>query len=450
MSDGINRIVRSGYLLAELVSLAVAFVVAHMLRGVSFDSTQHDKIFLYFGAVFWVALSSLFKCRRVIFSPVDRLLSLARTVALFALSISMVAFFFKEADYSRLVVVYFVITHAVLVFLVHSFGDLYVIHVHRSKRMLKNTCLLGDEERLTRIQQELLDHPEYGYAPCCSIPFDQLNDPEQLKCGLQEKEINEVIVRCSYNEFDKLNQLVEICEPLGIRITIIPIFGGVIHSTLAPVQFLSRSALRVRELPMDDVQNKVSKRVFDLVFATLVLLVLSPLFLVLGLLIKCSSKGPAFFRQERTGYNQKQFFCLKFRSMRVTDKSVSDKVQATENDPRKTSIGEFLRRTNLDELPQFINVLKGEMSVVGPRPHMLAHTEEFSEVADGYLTRHFVKPGITGWAQVNGWRGPTDTEEKIRGRVEHDLWYVENWSLWLDVKIVLMTVFGSKSKENAF
>lgn len=136
--------------------------------------------------------------------------------------------------------------------------------------------------------------------------------------------------------------------------------------------------------------------------------------------------------------------------MRITSREIADKVQCKQDDPRKTKFGEFLRKTNLDEIPQFVNVLKGDMSIVGPRPHMLAHTEEFRERVGNYMLRHFVKPGVTGWAQVNGWRGPTDEDYKIIKRVEFDLWYIENWTFWLDIKIIFMTVFSRQSKLNAF
>ncbi len=446
MKNDINKVFKVGYLGLEMASLLVAFVVAHMLRGVSFASTEHDKVFLYFGAVFWLVISSFIKCRKIHFTAFHRIYSIGKASAIFALLISLMAFFFKEADYSRLVVFYFVLLHALFVLLLHILGDSYVIAAHRKKHLLRKTCLLGAGTE--KIKQELEQHPELGMLPMCCCSIDMIEDLGQMKSCFLEKEINEVVVSCSYGQMEALDDLVQMCDPMGIRLTIIPQYSGLIHSTLAPTQFLSHPALRVRDLPLDSYSSKVAKRVFDMVFSAAVLVFLSPLFLIMAVLIKLSSKGPVFFKQSRTGYSQQEFMMYKFRSMRVT--AQADTLQATKDDPRKTWIGEFMRRTNIDELPQFINVLKGEMSVIGPRPHMLVHTEEFSSVAENYLIRHYVKPGVTGWAQVNGWRGPTDTEEKIRGRVEHDLWYVENWSFGLDLKIVLMTVFGSKTRENAF
>jgi len=197
-------------------------------------------------------------------------------------------------------------------------------------------------------------------------------------------------------------------------------------------------------IPMDSVENQVIKRMFDLVFSGFVIVfILSWLYPITALLIKLSSKGPVLFVQKRTGVNGITFNCYKFRSMLVNPDA--DLKQAVEDDPRITKIGKFIRKTNIDELPQFFNVFKGEMSVVGPRPHMLAHTEQYSALIDNYLVRHYVKPGITGWAQVNGYRGETDELWKMEKRVEYDKEYIENWSLDWDCVIVWKTVFALKA-----
>jgi exopolysaccharide biosynthesis polyprenyl glycosylphosphotransferase len=192
------------------------------------------------------------------------------------------------------------------------------------------------------------------------------------------------------------------------------------------------------------------KRAFDIVFSVLVISLIFPiLFPILAILIKLSSKGPVFFKQLRTGKDNNSFYCYKFRTMRINQDS--DKKQACKNDNRITKIGAFMRKTSLDELPQFFNVLQGDMSVVGPRPHMLLHTEEYSKIIDSFMVRHFVKPGITGWAQVNGYRGNTEAPELMAKRVAYDTWYLENWSLWLDITIIFKTVFNIfQGEENAF
>ncbi|HQY12897.1 MAG TPA: exopolysaccharide biosynthesis polyprenyl glycosylphosphotransferase, partial [Ferruginibacter sp.] len=202
--------------------------------------------------------------------------------------------------------------------------------------------------------------------------------------------------------------------------------------------------------PLDDVGNRIKKRALDLVVSTLVIVfILSWLIPILGLLIMLESRGPIFFSQLRTGKNKSSFKCLKFRSMRSNKEA--DTKQATKNDSRVTAIGRFIRKTSLDEFPQFINVFKGEMSLVGPRPHMLKHTTDYSKVVEDYMIRQFLKPGITGWAQINGYRGEITNPEQIKMRVNKDLWYLENWSLWLDIQILFLTIYHVlRGNKNAF
>lgn len=207
--------------------------------------------------------------------------------------------------------------------------------------------------------------------------------------------------------------------------------------------------LTTRRNPLKSVINRIIKRTFDIMVSGTFLLFYPLIYIPVAIAIKMSSPGPVYFKQERTGYLGKTFRCYKFRTMKVN--SDSDKEQATKDDPRKTRLGDFLRRTSLDELPQFINVFKGDMSVVGPRPHMLKHTEDYTRLVDRYMVRHAVKPGITGWAQVNGFRGLTDELWKMERRVEHDVWYIENWSFLLDLKIMVRTVLNAiHGEKNAF
>jgi putative colanic acid biosynthesis UDP-glucose lipid carrier transferase len=208
--------------------------------------------------------------------------------------------------------------------------------------------------------------------------------------------------------------------------------------------------LSLRSEPLADVGNRFKKRVLDVTISFLVVaLILSWMIPILGILILLESRGPIFFSQLRTGKDNKSFYCLKFRSMRVNNDS--ELKQATKNDSRVTRIGKFIRKTSLDEFPQFINVLKGEMSLVGPRPHMVKHTNDYSKIVDQYMIRQFLKPGITGWAQINSFRGEITDPEQIRMRVNSDLWYLENWNIWLDLRIIFLTVYYVfKGDENAY
>lgn len=247
-----------------------------------------------------------------------------------------------------------------------------------------------------------------------------------------------------------LYQLIQAADDNFIRFKIVPDMGLFFKKQMH-VDFLKEiPVISLRKEPLEDIGNRIKKRIFDIVISFFVVVfVLSWLIPIIGLLIWMESKGPIFFKQKRTGKNGNEFICLKFRSMKES-KNAHLK-QASKNDERLTKIGKFLRRTSLDEFPQFINVLRGNMSLIGPRPHMLKHTDEYSRLIGQYMVRQFLKPGITGWAQVNGYRGETRTVDQMERRVEHDLWYMENWSLFLDMKIMGMTVFNTlKGDANAF
>ena len=198
------------------------------------------------------------------------------------------------------------------------------------------------------------------------------------------------------------------------------------------------------------LKNRLIKRLFDIAFSAFVIIfILLWLFPLILLLIRLESKGTPLFIQDRVGFRGNIFGCFKFRSMTVQENGGVIQ-QAKQNDSRVTKVGAFLRKSNLDEMPQFFNVLMGDMSIVGPRPHAVSHDIQFKNTTEDYILRHYTKPGITGWAQVNGWRGPTDTDGKILGRTQYDLWYLQNWSFWLDLKIIFLTIFGSKVRENVF
>jgi putative colanic acid biosynthesis UDP-glucose lipid carrier transferase len=237
-----------------------------------------------------------------------------------------------------------------------------------------------------------------------------------------------------------LYELVEEAEKNFIRFKFVPDFGIFVNRRMHAELERNILFLSIRPDPLQDKQERIKKRLFDISFSLMVMiLILWWLIPIIALLIKLQSKGPVFFKQLRSGKNNKPFICYKFRTLKIN--TMADKKQVTKNDDRFTTIGKFLRKTNIDELPQFFNVLQSTMSVVGPRPHMLKHTEEFGGMSELYMARHYFKPGVTGWAQVNGYRGEITSNELLVKRIEHDIWYMENWSMWLDMRIVLLTGF---------
>lgn len=274
------------------------------------------------------------------------------------------------------------------------------------------------------------------------------NDKKELSKELiKNKDINsksfqlagvqEIFCSLSHNKDEEIKRIIQFCDKNVIHFHYVPRQFGNYQLNLKPEQLGEFRLYTNRKEPLLEIQNYALKRAFDIVFSGCVCLCLLPFLPIIALIIKLQSPGPIFFKQARTGSDGRNFYCIKFRSMHVN--ADADKIQATKNDPRKFAFGNFMRKTNIDELPQFINVLKGDMSIVGPRPHMLKHTEMYSQIIDKYMVRHFCKPGITGWAQVTGYRGETKEVWQMEERIKRDIWYIENWSLWLDIKIIFLT-----------
>lgn len=262
--------------------------------------------------------------------------------------------------------------------------------------------------------------------------------------------ISEIYSTISPETNTTIYDMAQTAEKSLIRFKFVPDFKFYVNRDTHLEYLNELPILSLRPEPLEDMSNSIKKRVFDIVFSLVVIVfILSWLTPLMAILIKLTSKGPVFFVQSRSGKDNKQFKCIKFRSLAVNDDA--NVRQVTRGDSRITPLGRFLRKTNLDELPQFFNVLAGSMSVVGPRPHMLRHTETYSKILGQYMIRHFVKPGVTGWAQVNGFRGEIKREDQLRKRIEHDIWYLEHWSPWLDIRIILLTLFVTfKGDKNAF
>jgi len=269
-------------------------------------------------------------------------------------------------------------------------------------------------------------------------------------------EFDEVVVALPNAANEKIKHIADIVGNHAVKLRIIPAYHELINSEYRISIFGEFPIITLRNEPLDDIHNRVNKRVFDTTFSLFVLVfVCSWLFPIIALAIILDSGGPVFFVQERWGRKNKKIKCYKFRSMYTHSKDVNEKdgkyQQASKNDSRVTKVGRILRKTNLDEFPQFINVLIGEMSVIGPRPHPTPLNMESKQIIGNYLVRHLVKPGISGWAQVNGFRGETSDPKMMEGRVKCDIWYIENWSLWLDLRIVFLTVWKTfTGDKNAF
>ena len=321
----------------------------------------------------------------------------------------------------------------------------------------RRIVVIGGGSAGLRLMNELESDQGYGYRIVAF--FDDNSNSRSIKAysgpiaGVEDYVKNNLVdeMYCTIpdDEDNAVGHLIRIAENNAVDFYYVPQFSNQITRRFSLNSIGNVPVLAVRPYPLSSPIARLSKRLFDLLVSGIAM-ILSPIVLIpVAIGIKLSSPGPVFFKQERTGYRGKPFICYKFRSMRAND--TSNTQQATEDDPRKTRFGNFLRRTSIDELPQFYNVFKGEMSIVGPRPHMIKHTEAYSALIDKYMIRHSIKPGITGWAQVNGFRGITDKLWKMEKRVEYDVWYAENWNFLLDLKIMFLTVVNVfRGEKNAF
>lgn len=319
----------------------------------------------------------------------------------------------------------------------------------------RRIVIVGCDTVGRRLFEELESDQGYGYkvlgmfdskenAEGCPCYKGELGDVEEF---IRKYNIDEMY--CALNGEFVVSRMIQVAESNAVDFYFVPQIGRTVMRQFTLDSIGRVPVMSVRSNPLSNMLNRFVKRTFDFIISSIVM-ILSPLVLIpVGIAIKLSSPGPIFFKQKRTGFRGKEFWCYKFRTMKVNKEA--DTLQATKEDPRKTKLGDFLRKTSIDELPQFYNVWKGDMSIVGPRPHMLKHTKDYSALIDKYMLRHTIKPGITGWAQVNGYRGQTDHLWQMEKRVEHDVWYAENWNLFLDMKIMFLTVWNVfKGEKNAY
>jgi putative colanic acid biosynthesis UDP-glucose lipid carrier transferase len=388
---------------------------------------------------------------------------LIKTIRLIFYHSSLVALsilILKLDDISRLQILYFY-SFFIPILSVYRLVFINFLKNARKKGLNnRNVVIIGVGENVETLNKFITSDVSLGYQVLgffsiiekgdTNITAPYLGSISSLNDFSKQNRIDEMYISLHYNDYEIINKLISFCEAKMIRIKFIPDFHSYTKTKRVNIDFYDKvPVLMFRKEPLQLVRNIILKRLFDIFFSTIALIILIPfVFPIIILAIKINSRGPVFFIQKRSGENNNEFNCFKFRTMSVNN---SPDQQAVKNDPRITKVGAFLRKTSLDELPQFINVLIGNMSVVGPRPHPLYMTTEYQNLVNSYLIRHFVKPGITGWAQVNGYRGETQELKAMKKRVEYDIWYIENWNLLLDLKIIFLTVYNMiKGEKNAY
>ena len=373
--------------------------------------------------------------------------------------LSAFTFFYRKFSFSRLTFMLF----GTFLFLFSGSERIFLrwlIKYFRKRGFnIRKLLVVGAGDLGLRVVKTVQNNPSYGYEIVGLLDdyitngyfkkdfkVEVLGRIRDLPKVVEQYDIDKVIIALPIRAYDKIRRIVEKCEYEGIEAEIVPDFLKIIRPRTVIKDFDGLPILSIRSLPTESWGYTVAKRAFDIAFSLTVLILGAPLFVLIAIGVKLSSPGPIFFTQERIGARRRPFTMYKFRTMRVAPKEESDVTWTTENDNRRTWFGAFLRKTSLDELPQFWNVLKGDMSVVGPRPERPYFAEQFKDQIPKYMVRHQVKTGITGWAQVNGWRGDTS----IQKRLECDLYYLENWSFWFDLKIIFLTIFKGLVNRNAY
>lgn len=361
----------------------------------------------------------------------------------------------KTIDYSRSLLIIFFIICTTFISLERVIIRISMRIARKKGLNIRYTVFVGYSESTEKFNKLINENRHWGYKvlgvfedyKVDSENFNYLGNIAELDNYLAEnRDIDEIIITLEMKDYDKLKTIISICEKLGIRTQIIPSYYKYFPAKPYVEEIGGLPLINIRYTPLDNILNKAIKRGIDIVGSLLAIIIFSPVMLIIAILIKLTSKGPIIFKQERIGLNRKPFIMYKFRSMRQQDPEEEKKDWTVKNDPRKTQIGAFIRKTSIDELPQFFNVLKGDMSLIGPRPERPFYVEKFKDEIPKYMVKHQVRPGITGWAQVNGWRGDTS----IKKRIECDIYYIENWSLTLDIKIVILTFFKGFINNNAY
>lgn len=453
----LNR--RSNYylrLFLDLILLNISFVIAASL-AISFDILMERKymfiLMLLMNFIWYIGSNVVkfyedFEIREFAY----QFINIIKNVSVQTLTSIIFVFVTKENLFNRNFTLIYTVLLLLFVSLRTELLKRILGKVKGNTRNAKNLVIIGNTESGNNLFRIIKDHSEFGYNFVGFINGDSgqtsqsyLGSTENLGDILTQNRVEEAIIALDLKSADRINDILRICNIHSVRAHIIPDYFKFLSTKFQVGVIGNIPIISVRSEPLAESHWKFIKRSFDIFYSFLVIIfILSWAFPLIGIIIKFTSRGPVIFKQERWGKDNKKFTALKFRTMVSDSRDIDDSgkyQQARTGDPRVTKFGRFLRKTSLDELPQFINVFNGEMSVVGPRPHPTPLNLEYKDKLELYMLRHFVKPGITGWAQVNGFRGETKEEILMEKRIEYDLWYIENWSFWLDIQIILLTVW---------
>lgn len=441
------------------LNMILLFASVAIFRADAINQKEYHLFFAVFNLI-WVTsvyLTQLYMSKNWL----DFEIFFKRTFKCYLLTVTclLLFIFLYHYQFSRFFIIFCLSGFATILLFNRIVFNLLVISLRSKFRLAKNVVVLGYNEVSIRLIDYFQKETKLVKLAGCFDDTGKIEDTKELRVFknlrdcmsfVKENDVTEIYSTLVPDHYPYLFELAKEAEKQFVYFKFVPDYHIFVNRNIY-VDFLNDiPVLSLRKEPLEDTGNRIKKRAVDIIMSSFVIIfILSWLIPLLAILIKLDSRGPVFFIQLRSGKNNQPFRCIKFRSLRVNNES--DSKQVSRDDNRITKLGRFMRKTNIDELPQFINIFLGDMSVVGPRPHMLKHTERFAELYKEYMIRHFVKPGLTGWAQVNGLRGEIRDNEFLRKRVEFDTWYMENWSLYFDMRIIMLTVVVSvKGDKNAF
>ena len=426
-------------------SYALDLIIINYLVSILLLNSLNEIYYHFFVSLSWIFISwnvSFYNVYR--FTKVTNIFEkLVKQYFLFTIvNFAYVGYFLKLSEPTL------IIKFVSLALLLIAFEKLFIYYFLRRYRVVfggnfRRVVIIGEEKTTKQLVTFFNDNPNYGYkiVKFFDLKFNKKQHIKEYQEFVIENKVDEIYCSLADLSNAEVNNFIDFTDNNLIILKFIPDEREPLARNLILDYYGYIPIISLRNFPLDIAANKVIKRVFDIIFSIIIIIgVLSWLTPILYVIIKTESKGPFIFRQKRNGLNYHEFYCYKFRSMNLNE--ISDLEQVSKNDTRITNVGKFLRKSSIDELPQFFNVLLGDMSVVGPRPHMVSHTEMYAKRIDKFMVRHFIKPGITGLAQSNGFRGEVENEKDIINRVKYDIFYLENWSLILDLKIILQTVLN--------
>ena len=447
--------------------IAVTYALAWLLKfksGIFYNPGLYLSVQVYFSALAFIVpvylilyyAFNLYTPKRVQGRRLEAAnIVKANTIGL--LLFFVVLYIIKQVDFSRSMIFIFYCINIAAEVLVRNVIRYSLRNIRRKGFNLKHILLVGYSRAAEEYIDRIRANPQWGYVVRGILDdnvergtiykgIKVLGRIDNLFVILPENKLDEIAITLSINEYAKLEHIVSLCEKSGVHTKFIPDYNNIIPTKPYTEDLLGLPVINIRRVPLTNTLNMISKRIVDIIGAAAAIILFSPVMLVTAIIIKLTSKGPLIYAQERVGLHNKTFRMYKFRSMEVQAPKEEQSAWTVKNDPRVTGIGKFIRKTSIDEFPQFFNVMMGDMSLVGPRPERPFFVEKFREEIPRYMVKHQVRPGLTGWAQVNGYRGDTS----IRKRIDHDLYYIENWTMGFDIKILFLTVFKGFVNKNAY